>query len=40
VTLAAWSRTTAPYNHAMRYEELPGHDLVEQGLADLARSVE
>ena len=24
----------------MRYEELPGHDLVEQGLADLARDVE
>jgi catechol 2,3-dioxygenase-like lactoylglutathione lyase family enzyme len=33
-------RTTAPYNRAMRYEELPGHDLVEQGLADLARGVE
>jgi hypothetical protein len=24
----------------MRYEGLPGHDLVEQGLADLARGVE
>ena len=24
----------------MGYEELPGHDLVEQGLADLARGVE
>ena len=30
----------APYNCAVGYEELPGHDLVEQGLVDLARGVE
>jgi hypothetical protein len=29
-----------PYNHAMGDEELPGHDLVEQGVTDLSRGVE
>lgn len=33
-------RQARTYNHVVRYEDLPGHDLVEEGLADLAHGVE
>ena len=33
------SRSPGSHNRAMRYEELPGHELVAQGLEDLARDL-